>query len=121
MAHAISGGELPWDYRVWVSGWLPNYLYDLGILPNTPNSNSAKQAAIANKSMASEQSGTDKNGQNTQDGKWSMEEWYRQSHINPKTKTFSAADNQSVDAYSKLIRQSLPKAVLMQDDSADTP
>ena len=81
----------------------------------------ATPAAIANKSAASEQSGTDKNGQNTQDGKWSMEEWYRQSHINPKTKTFSAADNQSVDAYSKLIRQGLPKAVLMQDDSTNTP
>lgn len=121
MAHAISGGELPWDYRVWVSGWLPNYLYDLGILPNTPNTNSAKQAAIANKSAATEQNSTDNNDQNNQDGKWSMDEWYRQSHINPKTKSFSAQDNQSVDAYSKLIRQGLPKAVLMQDDSADTP
>ena len=121
MAHAISGGELPWDYRVWVSGWLPNYLYDLGILPNTPNSNSAKQATIADKSAATEPSGTDKNDQNNQVGKWSMEEWYRQSHINPKTKTFSAQDNQSVDAYSRLIRQGLPKATLMQVDSIDTP
>ena len=50
-----------------------------------------------------------------------MEEWYRQSHINPKTKTFSAQDNQSVDAYSRLIRQGLPKATLMQVDSIDTP
>ena len=50
-----------------------------------------------------------------------MDEWYRQSHINPKIKTFSAQDNQSVDAYSKLIRQGLPKAVFMQEDPANTP
>jgi hypothetical protein len=60
----------------------------------------ATPAAIANKSTASEQSGASKNDQDNQDGKWSRNEWYRQSHINPKTKAFSAEDNQSVDAYS---------------------
>lgn len=32
MARIISGDSLPWDYRIWVSGWLPNYLYKLGLL-----------------------------------------------------------------------------------------
>ena len=24
--------HLPWDYRIWASGYLPNYLYDIGLL-----------------------------------------------------------------------------------------
>src|SRR5699024_10740393 len=37
MARIVSGERLPWDYRIWVSGWLPNYLHDIGMLDATPN------------------------------------------------------------------------------------
>ncbi|WP_265087507.1 hypothetical protein [Psychrobacter arenosus] len=44
-----------------------------------------------------------------------MKEWYRQSHTNPKTQTFSAAEKQSVDAYSKLIRKGLTDTMLKEN------
>ncbi|WP_230655718.1 Lnb N-terminal periplasmic domain-containing protein [Psychrobacter sp. I-STPA10] len=28
----IKKRHLPWDYRIWASGYLPNYLYDIGLL-----------------------------------------------------------------------------------------
>jgi hypothetical protein len=67
MARIVSGERLPWDYRIWVSGWLPNYLYDLGMLDSKP----------------------EKVGQ-----PWSMDKWYEQAHINPKVEGFV---NQSPD------------------------
>ena len=103
MAQAISDGKLPWDYRIWASGWLPNYLYDVGMLPKSP-----KADAIAD-------SGSDSGEV------WTMSEWYDHAHINPETAKFTALDNQSLDAYSKLIRQDLPEARLIQDDSTNTP
>ena len=84
MARPISGDSLPWDYRVWASGWLPNYLYDNHLLPNELD--------------------------------WSMAEWYKQSHINPKVVAkLTRQDNQSDDAYSKLIRQGLPEARIREE------
>ena len=35
MARMVSGNRLPWDYRIWVSGWLPDYLYDQKLLTPT--------------------------------------------------------------------------------------
>lgn len=83
MARPISGDRLPWDYRVWASGWLPNYLYDNHLLPN--------------------------------ESQWSMDEWYKQAHINPKVAKLTRQDNQSSEAYSKLIRQGLPEARIREE------
>ncbi len=66
MARIVSGERLPWDYRIWVSGWLPNYLYDLGMLDSKP-----------------EQSGQP----------WSMDTWYERAHINPKVTGFHQQSN----------------------------
>ncbi|MGP9689943.1 Lnb N-terminal periplasmic domain-containing protein [Psychrobacter sp. AOP22-C1-C5] len=85
MARIVSGDRLPWDYRIWVSGWLPNYLYDVGMLDANPNAD----------------------GQT-----WSMDTWYERTHINPKVIGF---DNQiNVDSnrnsrdFSQQIRQGIP-------------
>jgi len=64
MARIVSGDRLPWDYRIWVSGWLPNYLYDVGMLDAAPEKDNQP---------------------------WSMNTWYERTHINPKAKGF---DNQ---------------------------
>lgn len=84
MARMISGERLPWDYRIWVSGWLPNYLYDVGMLDAAPN----------------------KDGQ-----PWSMETWYERAHINPKVRGF---DNRAVhsSAFSDAIRHDIPQPTL---------
>ena len=92
MARIVSGERLPWDYRIWVSGWLPNYLYDIGMLDAAP----------------------EQNGQ-----PWSMDTWYERAHINPKVKGFvnqspdtaninaSDSDSQNSD-FSTQIRQGIP-------------
>ncbi|MUG32749.1 Lnb N-terminal periplasmic domain-containing protein [Psychrobacter sanguinis] len=33
MARAIDGRDFPWDYRILMSGYVPNYLYDQHLLP----------------------------------------------------------------------------------------
>ncbi|WP_350562361.1 DUF4105 domain-containing protein [Psychrobacter sp. CAL346-MNA-CIBAN-0220] len=94
MARIVSGQRLPWDYRIWVSGWLPNYLYDIGMLDAAPE----------------------------QDGQpWSMDKWYEQAHINPKVKGFvnqspdttdmSISDVRNSD-FSTQIRQGIPIPLL---------
>ena len=86
MARIISGERLPWDYRIWVSGWLPNYLYDVGMLDAAPNI----------------------------DGQpWSMETWYERAHINPKVRGF---DNRAVhsSAFSDAIRHDIPQPTLAE-------
>ncbi|WP_201586886.1 Lnb N-terminal periplasmic domain-containing protein [Psychrobacter jeotgali] len=89
MARIVSGDRLPWDYRIWVSGWLPNYLYDVGMLDANPQSHQEQQ--------------------NSQS--WSMDKWYERTHINPKARGF---DNQTGDSavnsreFSTLIRQGIP-------------
>nr|WP_317200095.1 DUF4105 domain-containing protein [uncultured Psychrobacter sp.] len=85
MARIVSGDRLPWDYRIWVSGWLPNYLFDVGMLDANP----------------------DNGGQ-----PWSMDTWYERTHINPKVQGFDnqierIADDQSGD-FSAQIRQGIP-------------
>ncbi|WP_296245786.1 MULTISPECIES: DUF4105 domain-containing protein [unclassified Psychrobacter] len=89
MARIVSGDRLPWDYRIWVSGWLPNYLYDVGMLDANP----------------------EKDGQ-----PWSMDTWYERTHINPKVRGFDNQANLSSDIndsknsreFSKQIRQGIP-------------
>lgn len=90
MARVVSGDRLPWDYRIWVSGWLPNYLYDVGMLDINSQSNEEQQS-----------------GQN-----WSMDTWYERTHINPKVRGF---DNQidpesdiNSQQFSTQIRQGIP-------------
>lgn len=99
MAHIVSGERLPWDYRIWVSGWLPNYLYEINMLDSQPKQH-AKQ--------------------------WSMDAWYEQAHINPKVSDFhlnsaqkTAADNTNQQAFSTKIRQGLPIPPLHKTDSAN--
>lgn len=70
MAQAISQHQYPTDYRLLLSGYLPNYLYDLHAFSH----------------------------------QWSMEEWYQQAHVNPKTEH---RNNLSSAEYSTLIRQGL--------------
>ena len=90
MARVISGDRLPWDYRIWVSGWLPNYLYDVGMLDNNAQLNEEQQ--------------TDQN--------WSMDTWYERTHINPKVRGFdNKADLESANnaqQFSTQIRQGIP-------------
>lgn len=90
MARVVSGDRLPWDYRIWVSGWLPNYLYDVGMLDNNAQLNEKQQ--------------TDQN--------WSMDTWYERTHINPKVRGFdNKVDLESADnaqQFSTQIRQGIP-------------
>lgn len=91
MARIVSGERLPWDYRIWVSGWLPNYLYDIGMLNATPKE---------------------------QGQPWSMETWYERTHINPKVQGFDnlqgysektdADIDKNAEEFSEQIRKGLP-------------
>ena len=100
MARIVSGDRLPWDYRIWVSGWLPNYLYDIGML----DANTKEQGQP-----------------------WSMDTWYERTHINPKVRGFNnlrdvankselaIADNGR--QFSEQIRQGLPMPPLADSQS----
>lgn len=81
MARVVSGERLPWDYRIWVSGWLPNYLYDIGMLDASPENT----------------------GQS-----WSMDTWYERTHINPKVKGFQNNGDIHGNEFSMQIRQGIP-------------
>lgn len=84
MARIVSGDRLPWDYRIWVSGWLPNYLYEVSMLDANPKKDAQP---------------------------WSMDTWYERTHINAKVRGF---DNQVGDSatnsrkFSEQIRQDIP-------------
>jgi len=99
MARIVSGDRLPWDYRIWVSGWLPNYLYDVGML----------DAAL------------EKNNQ-----PWSMNTWYERTHINPKAKGFDNQVNSQSDIdrdknsrkFSQQIRQDIPIPALANSQAS---
>ncbi len=106
MARIISGQRLPWDYRIWVSGWLPNYLYEINMLEAHPDNN--KQP-------------------------WSMDKWYEQAHINPKVRGFdnkikpTTHSNAKSNAFSSQIRQGIPippladsKATAKTNTTSDT-
>ena len=92
MARIVSGDRLPWDYRIWVSGWLPNYLYDVGMLDAAPEK---------------------------QNQPWSMDTWYERTHINPKTLGFdnlhSIANSRE---FSRQIRQDIPIPPLADSQSS---
>lgn len=99
MARIVSGERLPWDYRIWVSGWLPNYLFDIGMLDANPKE---------------------------QGQPWSMDTWYERTHINPKVQMFD--NNADIELneqqliensreFSEQIRQGLPMPPLA--DSKD--
>ena len=81
MARLVSDDRLPWDYRIWVSGWLPNYLHDAGML--------------------------DANPENTGQP-WSMDTWYERTHINPKVKGFQNNSDIHGSEFSMQIRQGIP-------------
>ena len=84
MARIVSGDRLPWDYRIWVSGWLPNYLYDVGMLDANPNKDAQP---------------------------WSMDTWYERTHINAKVRGFdNQAGNSATNSrkFSEQIRQGIP-------------
>ncbi|MEN6670944.1 DUF4105 domain-containing protein [Psychrobacter sp. B38] len=85
MARIVSGDRLPWDYRIWVSGWLPNYLYDVGMLDANPNKDAQP---------------------------WSMDTWYERTHINPKVLGFDNKTNLDTSHnsrdFSEQIRQDIP-------------
>lgn len=89
MARIVSGERLPWDYRIWVSGWLPNYLYDVGMLDADPE---------------------------TSGQPWSMDTWYERTHINPKVRGFDNQFNLDTSAnsseFSTQIRQGIPMPLL---------
>jgi len=74
MIQAISPHKLPTDYRLIASGYLPNYLYDLGAL----------------------------------DQQFSMEEWYKKAHLNPRTTLFNHFKYQNSHNFSKVVRYGLP-------------
>ena len=74
MIQAIEPHELPKDYRLIASGYLPNYLYDLGAL----------------------------------DQQWTMKQWYKNAHINPRTQEFSHFKYPSSHNFSEVIRLGLP-------------
>ena len=92
MARIVSGDRLPWDYRIWVSGWLPNYLYDVGMLDAVPEK---------------------------QNQPWSMDTWYERTHINPKSSGFnnlhSIANSRE---FSRQIRQDIPIPPLADSQSS---
>ena len=84
MARIVSGDRLPWDYRIWVSGWLPNYLYDVGMLDANPHKDAQP---------------------------WSMDTWYERTHINSKVRGFdNQAGNSTTNSrkFSEQIRQDIP-------------
>lgn len=81
MARIVSGDRLPWDYRIWVSGWLPNYLYNVGMLDANP----------------------EKTGQ-----PWSMDTWYERTHIKPKVRGFQNSSDIHNSDFSTQIRQGIP-------------
>lgn len=85
MARAIDSKDFPWDYRILMSGYVPNYLNDQGLLPQQLN------------------------------GKphgWDMDQWYVNTHVNPKVADFSFEDNLDPDAYPEKVRQGLPQPIL---------
>ncbi len=92
MARIVSGDRLPWDYRIWVSGWLPNYLYDVGMLDAAPEK---------------------------QNQPWSMDTWYERTHINPKSMGFnnlhSIANSRQ---FSRQIRQDIPTPPLADSQAS---
>ncbi|HBL97084.1 MAG TPA: hypothetical protein DD294_09010 [Psychrobacter sp.] len=92
MARIVSGDRLPWDYRIWVSGWLPNYLYDVGMLDAVPEK---------------------------QNQPWSMDTWYERTHINPKSMGFnnlhSIANSRE---FSRQIRQDIPIPLLADSQAS---
>ena len=100
MARIISGERLPWDYRIWVSGLLPNYLYDIGML----DANISIDASTDTKNE----------NNNTLEGAepWSMEMWYERAHINPKVIGFDNQANLNISdnsaEFSRQIRQEIP-------------
>lgn len=84
MARIVSGDRLPWDYRIWVSGWLPNYLYEVGMLDANPKKDAQP---------------------------WSMDTWYERTHINSKVRGFDNQAGNSVTnsrEFSEQIRQGIP-------------
>ncbi|MFP3456769.1 DUF4105 domain-containing protein [Psychrobacter sp. SIMBA_152] len=99
MARIVSGDRLPWDYRIWVSGWLPNYLYDVGMLDADPEKDSQP---------------------------WSMNTWYERTHINPKAKGFDNQVNSQSDIdrnknsrkFSQQIRQDIPIPALANSQAS---
>ncbi|MBH0007287.1 DUF4105 domain-containing protein [Psychrobacter sp. SWN149] len=101
MARIVSDDRLPWDYRIWVSGWLPNYLYAVGMLDAAPEK---------------------------ADLPWSMETWYERTHINPKAKGFNNQINlqsgihrdENSHEFSQQIRRGIPMPPLAHSqDSAE--
>ncbi|WP_201549877.1 Lnb N-terminal periplasmic domain-containing protein [Psychrobacter fjordensis] len=97
MARIVSGDRLPWDYRIWVSGWLPNYLYNVGMLDADPESSGQP---------------------------WSMDTWYEHTYINPKVKGFdnqvNLASGLNGREFSEQIRQDIPIPPLADSqDSAE--
>ncbi|MBF0659411.1 DUF4105 domain-containing protein [Psychrobacter sp. NG25] len=97
MARIVSGDRLPWDYRIWVSGWLPNYLYNVGMLDADPESNGQP---------------------------WTMDTWYEHTYINPKVKGFdnqvNLASGINGREFSEQIRQDIPIPPLADSqDSAE--
>lgn len=99
MARIVSGDRLPWDYRIWVSGWLPNYLYDVGMLDAAPEKDNQP---------------------------WSMNTWYERTHINPKAKGFDNQVNSQSDIdrdknshkFSQQIRQDIPIPALANSQAS---
>ena len=81
MARLVSDDRLPWDYRIWVSGWLPNYLHDAGMLDANPKNTGQP---------------------------WSMDTWYERTHINPKVKDFQNSGDIHGSEFSVQIRQGIP-------------
>jgi hypothetical protein len=75
MVQAINTRQLPKDYRLFASGYLPNYLYDLKAI----NQN------------------------------YSLKEWYRLAHINPRTEQYAQQKDQSGKYFSKIIRLDISK------------
>ena len=75
MVQAINTRQLPKDYRLFASGYLPNYLDDLKAI----NQN------------------------------YSLKEWYRLAHINPRTEQYAQQKDQSSKYLSKIIRLDIPK------------
>ena len=102
MARIVSGERLPWDYRIWVSGWLPNYLYDIGMLDASAGTDVSNDV-----SNDDEQTNKQKSTE-----PWSMEQWYERAHINPKVRSFENSAHLDVSnnsaEFSKQIRQGIP-------------